>query len=282
MEAVRNRGDARTFKPGDVVPPLPPLTTSLLDRARARGVVRIGYFDDSLPYAYFNGRGDLVGLDVEMAQQFGRDLGFAVEFVPVSRAVLEAGVDPALCDLVMSGAVVTAERAAHVQFSAPYLDETVAFVVLDHEAASFDEWSKIQQKGKLRIGVPRGAYFKQKIQDQLHDAELVPIGGMEEIFKPHDPPIDAFLATAERGSAYTILHPAYAVAVPKPRPFKVPLGYVVAGRDQQMLTVLNTWIDLKAKDGTIQELFTHWILGQDVGPRPRRWSVVRNVLHLVR
>jgi Na+/H+-dicarboxylate symporter/ABC-type amino acid transport substrate-binding protein len=280
-EAVRNRGEARTFKPGDAVPPLPPLTTSLLDRARARGAVRVGYFDDSLPYAYFNASGDLVGLDVEMAQQFGRDLGLTVEFVPVSRSVLEAGVDPALCDLVMSGAVVTAERAAHVQFSAPYLDETVAFVVLDHEAASFDEWSKIRQKGKLRIGVPRGAYFKQKIQDQLPNAELVPLGGMDDIFKPHDPPIDAFVATAERGSAYTILHPAYAVAVPKPRPFKVPLGYVVAGRDPQMLTVLNTWIDLKAKDATIEELFTHWILGQDVGPKPRRWSIVRNVLHLV-
>ena len=33
-------------------------------------------------------------------------------------------------------------------------------------------------------------------------------------------------STAERGSAYTLLHPEYSVAVPKPRPFKVPLAYV--------------------------------------------------------
>jgi Na+/H+-dicarboxylate symporter/ABC-type amino acid transport substrate-binding protein len=281
MEAVRNRGDARTFKPGDAVPPLPPVTTSILDRARGRGVIRVGYFDDSLPYAFFNGRGDLVGFDVEMAQQFGRDLAIGVEFVPVSRSVLESGVDPALCDLVMSGAVITADRAIHVQFSVPYLDETVAFVVLDHQASSFEEWSKIREKRNLRIGVPRGAYFKQKIQDELPDAELVPIGGMDEIFTPYNPPLDAFVATAERGSAYTILHPAYGVAVPKPRPFKVPLGYAVAGRDQQILGVLNTWINLKTKDGTIDELFVHWILGQDARQKPPRWSVIRNVLHLV-
>ena len=39
--------------------------------------------------------------------------------------------------------------------------------------------------------------------------------------------------------------------VPKPRPLKVPLAYVVAGRDRDMATLLNTRINLKRKDGTI-------------------------------
>ena len=282
MEAVRDRGAARTFKAGEPVHGLPPVTTSLVDRLHARGAIRVGYFDDSLPYAYFNGRGDLVGLDVEMAQQFGRDLGVAVEFVPVSRAVLDSGLDPGLCDVVMSGAVITADRAAHVQFSAPYLDETVAFLVLDHRASSFSDWRSVREMGHLRIGVPRQPYFMRKIREELNDVELVPIDGMQDIFTPHDPPIDAFVALAERGSAYTILHPAYSVVVPKPRPLKVPLAYVVAGRDQPLLGLVNTWIDLKRKDGTLDELFAHWILGQDAVPSQPRWSVVRDVLHLVR
>jgi hypothetical protein len=48
-----------------------------------------------------------------------------------------------------------------------------------------------------------------------------------------------------------------------------------------MVGVLNTWIDLKTKDGTINELFVHWILGQNAVRRQPRWSVIRNVLHLV-
>ena len=180
----------------------------------------------------------------------------------------------------MSGAVVTADRAMHVQFSAPYLDETVAFVVLDHQAASFGEWSRVRAMGRLRVGVPRGTPPLRKIQDELKGVELVALEGMDDIFRPHDPPIDAFVATAERGSAYTILHPAYAVVVPKPRPLKVPLAYVIAGRDQQLLGIVNTWIDLKRKDGTLDELFAHWILGQGAVQKPPRWSVVRDVLHL--
>ena len=69
--------------------------------------------------------------------------------------------------------------------------------------------------------------------------------------------------------------------MPKPRPFRVPMAYVIAGRDQALTNIVNTWIELKRKDGTIDELFTHWILGQNAQPHQPRWSVVRDVLHWV-
>ena len=51
-------------------PSLPPLET-----IRARGVLRVGYFPDALPFAFFNRAGDLVGFDVELAHDLARDLG---------------------------------------------------------------------------------------------------------------------------------------------------------------------------------------------------------------
>jgi Na+/H+-dicarboxylate symporter/ABC-type amino acid transport substrate-binding protein len=279
MEMRRDRGAARVFRNGEAVPPLPAVTSSVLDRVRSRRVLRVGYFEDSLPYVFFNRRGELVGFDVEMALQLARDLGVSTELVPVDRRLLEHGLDSGSCDVVMSGAAITADRAMKVQFSAPYLDETVAFIVPDHLAAAFSEWSSIRAMGRLRVAVPRAPYFTQKVRDELRDVDVVPIDRMDDIFAPHDPPIDAAIATAERGSAYTLLHPEYSVAVPKPRPFKVPLAYIVAGRDAEMAAMVNTWIDLKRRDGTIDELFAHWILGQESSPREPRWSIVRDVLH---
>ena len=46
-----------------------------------------------------------------------------------------------------------------------------------------------------------------------------------------------------------------------------------------MLSMINTWIELKRSDGTIDELFRYWILGQDNTSRAPRWSVVHDVLH---
>lgn len=279
MKLLRDRGDAVTFVRGQPVPPMPPVTTSVLDRIHDRGVLRVGYFDDSLPYVFVNRRGELVGFDVEMAFQLARDLGVRAELVPVDRTVIDAGVDASACDVIMSGVAVMADRSIHVQFSSSYLDETVAFVVPDHLLSAFSEWDSVRALGHLRLGVPGAPYFIRKIREELTDVDIVSISRMDDMFVQRVPPLDAIVATAERGSAYTLLHPEYSVAVPKPRPFKVPLAYVIAGRDRAMAAMVDTWIELKRKDGTIDALFAHWILGREPASRRPRWSVIDNVLH---
>jgi len=278
MGMLHDRGTAQILS-GDRISPMPAVTSSVLERVHRRGILRVGYFEDSLPYVFVNQRGETVGFDVEMALQLARDLGVTVEMVRVPRTILDTGLDSSVCDVVMSGVAMTADRALHVRFSAAYLDETVAFVVPDHLVMAYSDWSSVKAMGRIRVGVPRAPYFIQKVRDELSDVEIVPIESMDDMFVPHNPPVDAMVATAERGSAYTLLHPEYSVAVPKPRPFKVPLAYVIAGRDSEMTSMVNTWIELKRKDGTIDQLFAHWILGDDPTSRHRRWSIWDDVLH---
>jgi Na+/H+-dicarboxylate symporter/ABC-type amino acid transport substrate-binding protein len=276
MHASRDRGTARVFR--SAAPPLPAPVGSVLDRMRGRRTLRVGYFGQSLPYVFQNAAGELVGFDVEMAHQLARDLGVELELTPADPRLFDEGLDPSSCDLVMSGTAVTADRALHVLFSAPYLDETLAFLVADHRRGDFASWEGLRSAGALRLGVPSAPYYLRKILAELPDAELVTIEPLEGLFIPRDPPLDALVLTAERGSAYTLLHPAYSVVVPAPRQLKVPLAYVVAGRDEPLAAVVNTWIDLKRKDGTIDELFAHWILGRGAEPHRRRWNVMDDVL----
>ena len=275
MYAVKNRG--RVTVPASPAP-LRPLTGSLVDRVRARHMLRVGYFVDSLPFTFTNRNGDLVGFDVEMAQQLAHDVGVGLEMVEVPRTLFESGLDPSLCDIVMSGVAVTAERALHVRYSAAYLDETLAFVVLDYRRAAFASWEDVRAAGPLRVGAPDTPYYMNFVRERLPGATIVPFDSAEQMFHPTDPPLDALILTAERGSAYTLRHPEYSVVVPKPNPAKIPLGYVIAGHDDSMATLVNTWIDLKRKDGTIDQLFAHWITGRDAVPHVRRWSILDDVL----
>ena len=102
---------------------------------------------------------------------------------------------------------------------------------------------------------------------------------MAELLGPQADAFDAALITAERGSAWTLLYPRFSVVVPEGKTVKVPLAYPVARREAAFAGFLDTFIDLKRKDGTIDALYAHWILGRSAAARPRRWSILRDVLH---
>ncbi len=112
----------------------------------------------------------------------------------------------------------------------------------------------------------------------LPEAELVILDSPRAFFRRRHKNLDAFVFTAEAGSAWCLVYPAFSVAVPEPGRIRVPLAYPVRLGETGFIAYLNTWLDLKQKDGTIETIFDHWILGKDAQPHVQRWSVIRNVL----
>jgi Na+/H+-dicarboxylate symporter/ABC-type amino acid transport substrate-binding protein len=261
--------------------PVPAPESSLppLEAIAARKVLRVGYLPDALPFAFFNQRGDLVGFDVELAHRLAREMGVSLAFVPVDRDRLPAQLAEGYCDLVMSGVVVTTPRAREVLFSDSYLDETLAFVVPDHDRDRYTTWDAIRARGPLVIAVPDVPYYIQKLRDVLPNAHVQVMKNVEPLFEAAASQIDLVALPAERGSAWTLRYPAYSVVVPGPDPIRVPLAYPISRHDEALASFVNTWIALKRKDGTIDAAYKYWILGQDAAPRRPRWSVVRDVLH---
>src|SRR4030095_10940224 len=65
--------------------PAVPDARPILERIRQRGVLRVGYTADALPFAFFNSRGDLVGFDIDPAHRLASELSVRLEFVPIDR-----------------------------------------------------------------------------------------------------------------------------------------------------------------------------------------------------
>lgn len=255
---------------------------STFDAIRRRGRLRVGYLPDALPYAFFNASGDLVGLDIELAHALASELGVELEFVPAPRAELVEFLNAGRCDLVMSGVAVTTERASTVLFSSSYLDETLGLLVPDHDRERFRSWSAIEALGGVTIGTPDLPYLINKLKRFVPAATLRPIKSADDVFGANRSDVDAVALPAERGSAWTLLHPEFSVVVPEGALVKVPLAYPIARNDQAFAAFINTWIDLKRKDGTLETLVKYWIYGQNAIPRQPRWSIARDVLHLMK
>lgn len=255
---------------------------SRLERIKARETLLVGYLPDSLPYTYFNAAGQLVGFNVEMAHMLARELGVALEFVPIARgARMAEQLQTGYCDIVMAAVAITPERAHNMAFSTSYMDQTLAFIVKDYRRQEFSSRDAVRRLKAPRVGVPDVPYYLNKVRDYLPQATLVVLPSIREFFETRGEDLDAFVFSAEAGSAWTLLYPAYSVAIPQPDVLAIPLAYPMARGDAELVRVINTWIELKKKDKTIAALYDHWILGKNAVPKQPRWSVLRNVLHWV-
>jgi Na+/H+-dicarboxylate symporter/ABC-type amino acid transport substrate-binding protein len=279
MQLLRFPGAATVYTSAPPAAPLPATQASRLEHIQTHKLLRVGYLPDNLPFAYFNGKGDLVGFDIEMAHLLARDLGVQLAFVPVMRDRMTEQVNEGYCDIVMSGTVITPERALEVTFSAPYTDATAAFVVPDHRLEEFSSRDAIRRLPAPRIGVLNVPYYVDKVHRFLPQATIVQLNSITEFFEGKGEALDAFLYSAEAGSAWSLLYPAYTVAIPQPGVLKGPVAYLLPRGDRELADFINVWIELKKRDRTIDTLYDYWILGRNAVPKQPHWSVIRNVLH---
>jgi Na+/H+-dicarboxylate symporter/ABC-type amino acid transport substrate-binding protein len=257
---------------------------SHLKRILERGVLRVGYNPDRLPFTFFNNAGELVGFDVEMAHRLAKELGVSLEFIPFEVDTMAKQLNGDHFDIIMAGVPMYTERLETMSFSDPYLDVTFAFVVKDNRREEFATVEKIMgTRGRsLTFGVRGGyEYYANKAKETLPLAKVIQLESYRDFFEDNTGKVDALVTSAEVGSAWTLLYPEYQVVVPKPVLSFLPLGYPVAHGDPEMVAFLNHWIDLKRKDNTIERTYNYWILGQGVTIKEPRWSIIRNVLHWV-
>jgi Na+/H+-dicarboxylate symporter/ABC-type amino acid transport substrate-binding protein len=260
-----------------------PLPGDRLAAIHDRKMLRVGYLPDALPFAFVNDRGDMAGFDVALMHRLAHELGVRLEFVPVSREALErrGGADALLasgaCDIVIGGMAVTTTRASLMRL-ALYLDETAGFVVPDDARRRYETWSAIRSAGAQTILVPDLPYYVEQLRARLPEARLRTLTHVEAALKTGG--VDAIAMPAERGAAWTLRYPGYAVVAPSPL-LKVPLAVAVPRDEPALAGLVTTWIDLKRRDGTLDALYDTWILGRNSAAPAPRWSIIRNVLRWV-
>ena len=251
---------------------------SRLESIRQRGVIRIGYHKDNLPFSFFNRYGDLVGLDIDLAHALAEDLNVRIEFIPFDFETLAEQLVEDIFDIAMSGIVILPGSLRDMVFSDAYLYTNWAFVVKDHLREEFSSLETVRNMQALTIGVSTGVGAAFDIERAFSNAKAIKLDSVSEFFSADQENIDCLLVSAEAGSAWTLLHPEYQVVVPKPRLGAQSVGIAIADGDQDLLTYLNSWIDVSKKQKLIDELHDHWILGRGAEEKMPRWSVIRDVL----
>ncbi|GAB1387261.1 cyclohexadienyl dehydratase [Melaminivora sp.] len=112
----------------------------------------------------------LSGMDIDLAQELGRNLGVPVTFVDSSFVQLVEDVQQDRCDVAMFAIGVTAERQKHLRFTDPYLASDVV-AITTRSNRKIRSWSDIDQPGVV-VAVTKGTLHEPLMQQRLKNARM--------------------------------------------------------------------------------------------------------------
>jgi ABC-type amino acid transport substrate-binding protein len=256
---------------------LPPVRGQRLQEIRRRGSLRFGVTDDQMPWSFRNGRGEVVGLEADLAHALAVDLGLRLELVLVGRDAREQAFASGACD-VAAGRIVP-NRAMLMQFSHPVTEEAWAFLVPDHERELFTSLDRTRRQEGLRVAVLRVPEWIVRLKAVLPHAEIVPVDSILDFVTAPPGRFDAMYTGYARATAYSLLYPQLAAVVPSPGLGGVPLAITVPAGEEDLLQLVNAWLEQVRASGLLEAKLDYWARGKgaraEEGPR---WSIARDVL----
>jgi Na+/H+-dicarboxylate symporter/ABC-type amino acid transport substrate-binding protein len=255
----------------------PPVPGQRLEEIKRRGSVRFGLTSDEIPWSFRNGRGEPMGLEVDLAHSMAIALGVRLELVPVEGNDRLAALDSGACDVAVGR--IRTDRGHEMLYSRPLAYEEWAFLVPDHQREIFTSVERARQEQGLRvaaIGVPE---WMGRLRALLPDAEVTAVLSIPGFVEAPPGRYDAMFTGYARGAAFSLLYPRFSAVVPKPDLGTIPVTVTVPLHEERLLEYVNSWVEEQKANGLVEDKLDYWIHGEGAkAERGPRWSIGRDVL----
>lgn len=203
-------------------------TPGKLEQIQSRKQLRVCIWPDYYGITLRNPRTQkLEGLDADLAGEFAKDLGVAIEFVDSSFARLIPDVLADRCDVAMFAVGVTPARSDKLRFAKPTLASDIYGITSRHNRR-IKSWEDIDKPGTV-VAVIKGTLHEPIMRERLKGATLSVLdtpmareqevlSGRADVFMTDFPYSRRMLETTDWArlvsppSVYHMTHYAYAVA----------------------------------------------------------------------
>lgn len=235
----------------------------LLAQIKERGNIVVAMEGTWAPWTYHDDNNDLVGYDVEVAQNIAEKLGVEVEFVEGEWDGLLAGLETGRYDIMVNGVGVTDERAEKYNFSTPYAYNKTAVIV----RGDYDEISSMEDlKGKKTANTITSTYASQA---EAYGATVTGVDDLNQTIELLlSNRIDATLNAEVVFNDYKKEHPEADVKIATYSDQVEEIAIPIRKGDDTvtLLEAVNDALDEMAKDGTLTELSEKYF-GMDISKK---------------
>ena len=232
----------------------------LLAQIKERGSIIVAMEGTWAPWTYHDEDDNLVGYDVEVAQNIAEKLGVEVEFIEGAWDGLLAGLDAGRYDIMVNGVGVTEERAEKYNLSTPYAYNKTAVIV----RGDYDEISSMEDlKGKKTANTISSTYAAQA---EAYGATVTGVDDLNQTIELLlSKRIDATLNAEVVFNDYKKEHPEADVKIATYSDQVEEIAIPIRKGDDTvtLLDAVNDALDEMAKDGTLTELSEKYF-GMDI------------------
>lgn len=148
-----------------------------LDDIQKAGVVRIEVFDSNPPFGFIDASSKkITGLDVDVANYIGQELGVKVELVATNPANRIPLLKSNKADLIAANFTITKDRAKEVGFSIPYFSTGQKFI------ARKGVLKVPEDVAKLKVGADKGTVMEVAMRNQYPNTTVVSFNDTPQAF----------------------------------------------------------------------------------------------------
>ena len=223
----------------------------LLEQIQGKGEIVVAMEGTWAPWTYHDENDNLVGYDVEVAEQIADKLGVKATFVEGEWDGLLAGIDSGRYDIMVNGVDITEERAEKYSFSDPYAYNRTAVIVKSDN----DEIQSMEDlKGKNTANTISSTYAEVA---EKYGATVTGVDDLEQTFELLlSGRIDATLNAEVTYYDYMKAHPdaEIKIATLDPESTKVGIPMKKGDETKTLLEAVNKALGELSEDGTLTEL----------------------------
>ena len=230
----------------------------------AAATMILGTSADYPPFEFFR-RGEIVGMDIDLAKKIAQELGVELIVKEMDFSALIPALQTGQVDFIMAGLTITPERKQNVEFSEVYYTNELALV-----STPQNSFRSIKDLAGKKIGVQLGSVMEKFAQQQ---AQV--ISGLQVVSRGKTPLLIEELKT--RRIDGILVEKVQAVALAQAnsslKPFFLPElenskneGYAIAfskrsPRGKELRDQFNLILKRLQSDGTLQAFKQKWIAG---------------------
>jgi ABC-type amino acid transport substrate-binding protein len=131
----------------------------VMERVKAAGKVRVCIWPDYYGITWRNPRNQqLTGIDIDLSQEFGKDLKVSVQHVDASFASLIEDLKTDRCDVAMFAVGMLPQRMEQLRFTRPYLQSDI-YAITTKGNRVVTRWEDIDKPG-VAVAVQAGTFME--------------------------------------------------------------------------------------------------------------------------